>query len=148
MNFRPYRASDVATLFNIDQQCFPPGIAYSMEELAAYIAHEGSRTWVAEEDKQVAGFLVASRQPDKSGHIITIDVPEQWRRRGVGRSLMQLAERWAGNSGIATMWLETAVDNVVAQGFYESLGYLKTCKIKNYYGHGRDAWIMMKRVKC
>jgi [ribosomal protein S18]-alanine N-acetyltransferase len=147
MRFRPYRPSDLATLFNIDQQCFPPGIAYSMEELTDFVHHRTSRTWVAEYEGGIAGFLVASRQPGRAGHIITIDVAETWRRKGIGRALMEITEKWARAAGIEILRLETAEDNLTAQRFYESVGYRKTTKVENYYGPGRDAWVMAKWLR-
>ncbi len=147
MEYRAYRPGDLTTLYEIDQKCFPPGIAYSMEEMAGFVRHRGSRTWVAEEDGEIAGFLIASRQPASEGHIITIDVLEPWRRRGVGRALMEIAEKWARETGIKRLSLETAMDNLTAQGFYEALGYRKIDQVANYYGPGRDAWIMSKPLK-
>jgi ribosomal protein S18 acetylase RimI-like enzyme len=45
------------------------------------------------------------------------------RRRGVGRSLMEAAHRYARDAGVQRVVLSTAHDNLKAQGLYESLGY-------------------------
>src|SRR6185437_17135102 len=95
MRIRPYQPSDLPTLSRIDQSCFPPGIAYSREELAGYVRHRSSVTWVAEANGAIVGFIVVSRQPARIGHIITIDVLEEWRGRGVGSALMSAADQWA-----------------------------------------------------
>ncbi len=147
MKLRAYRPADFPTLYRIDQSCFPPGISYSREELAQFIAHGESRTWVAEEGGAIAGFLIAGREPGGVGHFITVDVAAEWRRRGVGRMLMDAAEKWARRQGLKMLYLETAEDNVAAQAFYEALGYAKYEKINNYYPGGRSAWILMKLLK-
>ena len=147
MQLRPYRASDLDTLFEIDQACFPPGIAYPRRELEAFITHRRSMTWVAEADKETAGFLVARHEPGAAGHIITIDVVASWRRRGVGNALMDAAESWAAAQGLELLYLETGLDNEAAQTFYRRRGYEKVRLIEHYYADGTAAWIMVKRLK-
>ena len=81
VSLRPFCPDDLEVLYRIDQACFAPGVSYSRQELAAFIAHRSSKTWVAIAGDQVIGFLVADRAPQRVGHIITIDVGEPWRRR-------------------------------------------------------------------
>jgi [ribosomal protein S18]-alanine N-acetyltransferase len=146
MRLRPFQSADIRTLLEIDQQCFPSGISYSFNELKSFLGHRLNRTWVAEEESGIAGYLIASRQPRRVGHIITIDVLEPWRRRGVGNLLMDAAECWAREVGLQFMVLETAEDNKVAQRFYLARGYLKIEQLENYYGNGAAAWVMAKRL--
>ena len=50
-------------------------------------------------------------------------VVEQMRDAGVGRALMNQAQKMAKKTGASRIDLETAHDNINAQGLYESLGY-------------------------
>lgn len=145
MRIRDFQPSDLPRLSEIDQACFPPGIAYSREELARFIGHRSSRTWVAEDDDGVVGFVVAGRQPVCVGHIITIDILEGYRHRGVGSELMSVAEKWARKARLELMYLETAEDNLAAQKFYEGRGYRKVDKVEHYYSNDLTAWVMVKR---
>lgn len=147
MRIREFQPSDLNRLVEIDHACFQPGIAYSREELARFIAHQASRTWVAEDESGIVGFVVASREPARVGHIITIDILEGYRRRGVGRELMRVAENWARRANVRLMYLETAEDNAVAQNFYEARGYRKVEKVERYYCNGTAAWVMVKRLR-
>ena len=81
MHLRAFRSDDLETLYKIDQACFAPRISYPREELSRFISQRGSRTWVAEECGEIAGFLIAERQAQKVTHIVTIDVVDRWRRR-------------------------------------------------------------------
>ncbi len=45
---RPYRAADFDRLWQIDQSCFAPGIAYSQMELSGFITRRNAITLVAE----------------------------------------------------------------------------------------------------
>ena len=146
MHLRPFRPDDLQTLYEIDQACFVPGVSYSRKELAAFIGHRHSQTWVAEEAGKITGFLIANREPRKILHIVTIDVLKAWRRRGVGSLLMEAAEQWAGDHGLRVIGLETAQDNFAAQRFYEARGYRKVDEIERYYADGTAAWVMMKEL--
>lgn len=144
MQLRSYRPSDLDTLHQIDQGCFPPSVSYSLEEIADFIGQPGSETWIAEESGQIVGFLIADRQPQRVGHIITVDVVEKWRRRGVGSLLMDAAEEWARRERLRLIYLETSEHNLAAQQFYIQRGYAKDRVIERYYGNGDAAWIMVK----
>jgi [ribosomal protein S18]-alanine N-acetyltransferase len=144
MNLRAYKRSDLAALHKIDKACFPPGISYSARELDSFISRAKSQTWVAEEGSEIAGFLIAAQEPQRVGHIITIDVIESRRRAGVGTLLMDAAEKWAEQKGLILIYLETADDNRPAQNFYALRGYAKVDEIPKYYPNGQTAWVMVK----
>ena len=146
MRLRAFRPTDFERFYEIDQACFEPGVSYSRDELARFLAHRNSRTWVAEENGTIVGFLIANRERPKVLHIVTIDVVEGWRRRGVGALLMEAAEAWAKEQAFTLVGLETAHDNVGAQRFYERRGYRKVGTLERYYANGSAAWVMVKEL--
>jgi [ribosomal protein S18]-alanine N-acetyltransferase len=147
MRIRDFRSSDLPTLSKIDQACFPPGIAYPPEVLAGFIAHRFARTWVVEDKSSIVGFLVANREPARVGHIITIDILQSARRRGMGTRLMEVAEEWSRKARLQLIYLETAEDNLTAHRFYEVIGYHKVEKVEGYYSNGQAAWVMVKHLE-
>lgn len=144
MEILPFKSSDLETLYKIDQECFPPGISYSRGELTRFIRHRLAKTWVAHSENKIVGFLVLGREPQKVGHIVTIDVVEGRRGTGVGKALMKTAEDWAQREGLGIIYLETAEDNRTAQNFYTAHGYAKVEEIPNYYPNQTTAWVMVK----
>jgi [ribosomal protein S18]-alanine N-acetyltransferase len=143
---RDSKPDDFETLWRIDQECFPPGIAYSRQELKIYIRSRGAFTLVAVHslDKTVAGFLVARR--GATGHIITIDVVDTARRAGVGSLLLRAAEQRLHADGSRAVGLETAVDNVSALAFYKRHGYSVIRTWPRYYSNGVDALVLEKEL--
>ena len=147
---RTYRASDLDALYQLDQICFSPGVAYSRAEIAGYLRRLDSKAWIAESAAEsggeIAGFVIASCDRRRQGHIITLDVPPAWRRRAVGSMLMETAESWVRQKGGTAVFLETAEDNLTAQAFYLQRGYTRLVRIEDYYGKGEAAWSMGKRL--
>src|SRR6266581_1403078 len=90
---RPAVASDFPTLLRIDQDSFPPGIAYDSSELAYFMRREGAETLVAEADGEIVGFIVIeTRRRKKSAIMITLDVREEHRRLGYASKLLTASE--------------------------------------------------------
>ena len=141
---RDFEPEDFETLWRMDQACFPAGIAYSQQELKAYIRHRGAFTLVAIDagGGKAQGFIVAHRGP--TGHIVTIDVDPGTRRSGVGSALLQAAEERLHAAGSHAVGLETAVDNVSALAFYKRHGYNVLRTWPRYYSNGVDALVMKK----
>ena len=94
---RTAERSDFDALYQLDQQCFEPGIAYSRVELMAFLSHPHSLSLLAESTSgALIGFIIAEvrrKGEMRIGHIVTIDVAEAMRRKGLGRALMFPATR-------------------------------------------------------
>lgn len=143
---RDFEPDDFETLWRMDQACFPAGIAYSKQELKAYIRHRGALTLVAVDDEagRAQGFIVAHRGP--TGHIVTIDVDPATRRAGVGSALLHSAEERLHSAGSHAVGLETAVDNLAALAFYKRHGYNVLRTWPRYYSNGVDALVLKKEL--
>lgn len=146
---REFKSADFDTLWSIDQNCFPPGISYSRQELKAYMRRRGSFTLVAVEGKEgeIGGFIVAEADGRGTGHVITIDVTAASRRSGVGSLLLRAAEERLRVAHCSTVELETAVDNVSALSFYKRHGYSVTRTFPRYYSNGVDALVLEKPLQ-
>ena len=143
---REHRAADFEALWQLDQECFPPELAYSRTELAGYIRRQSSLTLVAEREGKIAGYIVAERGGRKVGHIIALDVRAQARRSGLGSKLMSAAEERLRAVGCASVLLEVAVENAAAIAFYHRQGYATLATIPRYYNDRTDALLLGKKL--
>jgi [ribosomal protein S18]-alanine N-acetyltransferase len=144
ITIRDFRRSDFLKLWEIDQQCFPPGISYSQRELLYYIGRPRAFTLVGERQTgETVGFLVAE-SGRRTGHVITIDVVADARRSGLGSRLMAMAEERMRSEGCVAVVLETAVDNAEAMAFYRRHRYFLVKTIPRYYATGVDAFVLKK----
>lgn len=78
------------------------------------------------------------------GHIVTIDVLEAHRRKGVGSALLRRVESKMKHNGIQEVWLETATNNETAIAFWKKHGYRSRGVLPNYYPNRLDAYAMSK----
>lgn len=149
---RNYKREDFYTLWEIDQSCFAPSIAYTQFELRSFIHRTTSFTLIAEAGESSAamptaahilGFIIAERA-SRQGHIITIDVRRETRRLGVGSALLTAAEERLQLWNCPQIRLETAVDNSSALSFYKRHRYSVTKVVPRYYSNGVDALVLEK----
>jgi [ribosomal protein S18]-alanine N-acetyltransferase len=155
---RDFEPEDFDRLWQIDQECFAPGISYSRPELKAYMRRRGSFTLVADTEhgreradgtdggrrSAIQGFIVV--YGGATGHIITIDVIAPARRSGLGSQLLAAAEDHLRAGGSRAVGLETAVDNHPAIAFYKHHGYSVVSTWPRYYSNGVDALVMRKQL--
>jgi len=142
---RSYAPEDFESLYEIDQACYAPGIAYSRPELHAYLRLPGADCLIGTIRRKPVGFCLAAYRENR-GHIITIDVLEAYRRHKIGSRLLEAVEHRLAKSGVREVILETATENHSAIAFWEKHGYRTRGIWKGYYPGGRDAYAMIKSI--
>ncbi len=147
LSLRAYTPADFDALWQLDQRCFEPGIAYSQKELRHYVRDRTAVTLIAEQEGKLVGFAVGHSDPRGFGHVVTIDVEQAARRSGVGSQLMSALEEKFLAAGCGAVVLETAVDNAAAIRFYKKHGYTVLKTIPRYYMDMLDALLMGKKLK-
>ena len=143
MVVRSYEPREFAALHKLDLACFPPGISYSKMMLRYFLQLPSAECLVAADDSRIAGFILTKENPPL-GHIVTLDVAESHRRRGVGTILLAESERNLALRGVRTILLETAIDNAPAIAFWQRHGYRIEATLQRYYLGRLDAYEMRK----
>lgn len=143
---RQYEARDFGGMYKLDQACFPPGIAYSKWSMQYFLNLPAAACLVAEEGKQIVGFILAEQNPPLA-HIITLDVSPAKRRTGLGTALLNEMEKYFRYHQVRSVLLETAVDNESGIAFWEHHGYRTEVVLKRYYLGRIDAYEMRKRLE-
>lgn len=121
---------------------------YSIREVFAPWAR-WQRGWVAE-DSALRGFATVEYEPWHERLILWfLYIEPAYRRRGVGRALLEQVEAFARQAGASHVWLETSNVNVPGVRAYERLGYSLCGADALYYGSympGEWAVYLAKRV--
>lgn len=93
----------------------PDAIALPLEQIT------GGRTVIAESAGQLLGFAVVLLREDGDAELDGLFVEPTYWRHGVGRALIEQAERIATADRAANLWVTA---NTQALGFYDSCGFV------------------------
>jgi ribosomal protein S18 acetylase RimI-like enzyme len=110
----------------------PDGPVRERTYILGLLADTDHGLFVAEVEGQVAGFVhvtvwdtppIPILVPRRLAIVDNLAVSRDQRRLGIGRALMQEAQRWAIEQGAAEIELNVFEFNQPAMAFYQSLGY-------------------------
>jgi ribosomal-protein-alanine N-acetyltransferase len=135
---RPFYISDLDQILKIEYQSFPKSPYDLITFINLYSEYRDTfmvyTTKSEDKKEEILGYIVYS--PD--GHIISIAVHPNYRRKGIGTKLLK---KVFSSPRINRVWAEVRRSNSIAQRFYLKLGFKITGIIPNYYGD-EDAFII------
>jgi [ribosomal protein S18]-alanine N-acetyltransferase len=141
VRIRAMRTHDVPQIVTIENMT--SGIPWPRHMLLAELGRSGTVDLVAAEDAEVAGYLLASRYADV-WHVLNVAVKPGFRRRGIGRDLMNGLFAAAGDDNLGCT-LEVRVSNDAAIALYHQLGFVDHGVRPRYYSdNAEDALIMWR----
>lgn len=128
-------------LVSIDRDCNrPPWTAKLFEQ---EFRHDYSRVLGARLGGKLAGFLVYHLLFDEA-HILNFGIRKEFRRRGIGRTLITAALDEMAGDGCRCVTLEARKSNGAAIGLYSSLGFEEVALRRAYYSDDREDGVMLK----
>jgi ribosomal-protein-alanine N-acetyltransferase len=96
------------------------------------------------ETGELAGYLVVSRYVD-AWHVMNVAVAPEFRRRGIGRALLERLFEVTGGDSRRGYTLEVRVSNADAIRLYERLGFEARGIRRGYYTDNREDALIMWR---
>ncbi len=144
---RPLTLAQLEECWRLDQRCFIDGEAYSRETFEYLLGSPDSVSYRAvTPDGMMVGFIVGLIEPDHTGHVTTLGVAPEHRRRHIARRMMEKAEAGFRRRNVRTVRLEVRSVNEGAQRLYNGLGYAVTQRLPRYYSNGGDGLLMIKSL--
>ena len=145
---RPLTVSQIDECWRLDQRCFVDGEAYSRDTFDYLLTAPESVSYRAVmHNGAMAGFVIGLLEPDHTGHITTIGIAPEHRRRRLASSLMETIESGFRRRDVRIVRLEVRSSNLSAQKLYLSLGYSVTQRLPKYYSNGGDGLLMVKSLE-
>ena len=145
IELRGYEPRDLAAMFRLDEACFAEPFRFTQAAMRRFAESRQARVVIAESDGTLAGFAILHVE-GRVGYVVTLDVAEDFRRRGLALLLMQAMEQQAVDAGCSVVGLHVFVGNETAIRFYEHAGYERAGDVPGFYGEGLDAWAYRKKV--
>jgi ribosomal-protein-alanine N-acetyltransferase len=152
---RKFGVDDLASVTHINELCLPEN--YTDIFFVDLYRRFPETFIVAEEDDKVVGYIMCRVEVGfsnfglsgfvKKGHIVSIAVVPEHRRKGIGEALVaQAMEGMRGYSG-KQCYLEVRVTNEEAIALYKKLGFEVTRTVHGYYADGEDAFVMSRDIQ-
>ena len=144
---RPLTNAQLDECWRLDQRCFIDGEAYSRETFEYLLTSPESVSYRAVmPDGTMVGFIVGIVEPDATGHITTLGVAPEHRRRGIADRMLRKVEEGFRRRGVRIARLEVRSVNTGAQDLYIKLGFNVTQRLPRYYSNGGDGLLMIKSL--
>lgn len=144
---KPATIERIEEIYLANQRCFKRSESYSRKIFRHLLSHPKTIGYCAiTSGNQLVAFIFATFDDDGTGHISTLGVLPEHRRKGLAKKLISHVEQMLVKKNITTVKLEVRVSNSEAQGLYRQLGYRIVQRLKGYYSDGEDGFLMVKSL--
>jgi len=154
ITIRRFEPNDLGSVMEINRTCLPENYSSSffLEVHAKFpegflVAVNANKVVAYIMCRMERGFSETSRfRFVRKGHVISIAVLPEHRRKGIGSELVRQVEMSLIEKESEECFLEVRASNNSAQELYSALEFKKTRTIPFYYQNGEDAIVMTKTL--
>lgn len=144
---RRMRRSDIEQVHALEERIFPT--PWTRKSYEFELEHNpASEQWVIEAWTEHGEWIVVAYSVcwhlEDELHVANLAVAPRFRRRGLGRRLLQHVLARAVQKGMKSATLEVRSGNQAAQVLYLSLGFEVVGKRKRYYSNNREDALLMQ----
>ncbi len=154
LTLRKFTPDDLQNVMQINRVCLPENYT---DFFFVDLHQRFPETFiVAEENGKIMGYIMCRIEVGLSnfgfgglvrkGHVVSIAVLPQYRRRGVAKAIINKALEGMAYYKAKQGFLEVRVTNESAISLYKNLGFEITRTINGYYSDGEDAYVMTKKL--
>ena len=126
---------------SVEKSCFPdPWKTEELDEMLGNSLDTGISIW---ENEIIAGYCLL-RVVAGEGELFRIGVKPEFRKKGLGRKLMDAMEDTARKKQAESIYLEVRAGNLPAISLYKSRGFSETGRRKHYYSSPTEDAVLME----
>jgi ribosomal-protein-alanine N-acetyltransferase len=151
---RKFKPDDLQSVMQINRVCLPENYT---DMFFVDLHQRFPETFiVAEDNGSSLGYVMARIEVGlgnfglggliRKGHVVSIAVLPQSRRRGVASALIKATMEGMVYYKAKQIYLEVRVTNAAGIELYKKLGLEVTRTINGYYSDGEDAYVMSKKL--
>lgn len=152
---RKFTMNDLPSVTQINMTCLPEN--YTDIFFVDLFRRYPETFIVAEQEHKIVGYIMCRIEMGlsnlglsgivKKGHVVSVAVMPEERRRGVGEALVTSAMDGMRGYGARQCYLEVRVTNQEAISLYKKMDFEVTRTIHGYYADGEDAFVMSKSLQ-
>ena len=134
-------------VLKLNLRCFNLGENYTKYTFSYLLNEPNVLSYrIVTPSEQMVAFVFVMTSEDGIGHITTVGVAPEHRRRGLANKLLRHTEEALRKRNVSTVMLEVRVSNHSAQNLYRTAGYAIVQRLKSYYNNGEDGFLMLKSL--
>lgn len=151
---RKFDMNDLESVTRINQVCLPEN--YTDFFFIDLYRRFPETFIVAEENAEIVGYIMCRIEVGlsnlgfgglvKKGHVVSVAVMPDHRRKGLGDALMTRAMEGMRSYNAKQCYLEVRVSNDLAVNLYRKMGFGIARTVRGYYADGEDAYVMSKKL--
>lgn len=147
-SIHPLAKKNLEEVLLLNLRCFKRGEDYNKATFTYLLTDPNVLGYqIITASQKMCGFIFIVANNQKVGHITTIGIAPEHRKRGLARKMLNHTENSLFKKGFDSVVLEVRVSNFAAQNLYSKYGYVIIQKLDKYYGNGEDAYLMSKSLK-
>ena len=145
---RPLTDAHLDEVLKLNLRCFKYGENYTKHTFSFLLNEPNTLSYrVVTAEQNIVGFVfVMVSEHDGTGHLTTIGIAPEHRRRGLALKLLRHTEEALRKRDVAILMLEVRVSNIAAQTLYQNFGYAIMQRLIKYYNNGEDGFLMVKSL--
>jgi len=153
---RKFSMDDLASVIRVNQTCLPEN--YTDIFFLDLYRRFPETFIVAEEDGKIVGYIMCRVEVGlsnfglgglvKKGHVVSVAVLPEHRRKGIGETLIKQAIEGMRAYNAKQFYLEVRVTNEEAISLYKKLQFEVARTIHGYYADGEDALVMGRDIQA
>jgi len=135
--------NDMDTIVNLERAIFRPSEQYTLGFINWLCRNCTKYSYIAFMGDKPVGYIISCIEGFSRGHVISVGVLGEYRRRGIGNELMSRSICSMVNDGADYVVLEVRVSNTPAITLYRKLGFEVRDLLRAYYSDGEDGYLMI-----
>ena len=144
---RPLTDKQLQEVLKLNLRCFKAGENYTKYTFSYLLNEPNCLSYrMVTLNEQMVGFVFVIADETGAGHITTIGIAPEYRRRGLANKLLRHAEEALRKRHVNTVMLEVRVSNIAAQNLYREFNYSIAQRLLQYYNNGEDGFLMVKSL--
>ena len=142
------RIEDANAIARMARDTIETGLGWSWRPQRVLVSIRDPNTLsIVAGETRVLGFCI-TQFGDEIAHLSLLAVDPRYRRRGIGRRLVNWMLASARTAGIATVHVEMRTTNLAARAFYRALGFEDAGVVAGYYRGVESALRMVLSLRA
>ena len=142
MKLEKMTSAHIDGVCKIEKMCFSH--PWSRQSVESELNNDGSVFIAAVEGERVIGYIGMSVVIDE-GYIFNVAVDPEYRKKGVGSSLINELVTYGKKNDLCFLTLEVRESDQAAVSLYSKFGFIRVGERKNYYSDPTENAVLMTK---